>query len=300
MAHHHNHHHPNNYGRAFAVGVVLNVGFVVVEAVFGIIADSLALLADAGHNLSDVLGLVLAWVAIILSRRTPTRRRTYGWRSASIMAALINALILLVVVGGIAWEAVMRFTVPPPVAGRSVIGVALAGLVVNGVTALMFASGRKHDLNIRGAFLHMAADAGVSAGVAVAGVLIVLTGWLWLDPVVSLVIAAVILFSTWGLLREALDLAMHAVPAGIDPRAIENYLAGLPGVDAVHDLHIWAMSTTEPVLTAHLVKPDPSDDDELIARIMKELHERFGIEHATIQWERVDCGTYCGIYRKDG
>jgi cobalt-zinc-cadmium efflux system protein len=287
------HHHHDHKQRAFALGVVFNVGFVIAEGVFGVWSGSLALLADAGHNLSDVLGLLLAWGANLLGRRSPTRRRTYGWRSTTIMAALFNALILLVVVGGIAWEAILRFYRPAEVAGFTVVMVALGGFVVNTATALLFMRGRKHDLNIRGAFLHMTADAGVSAGVAAAGVLIMLTGWRWLDPVVSLIIAAMILLSTWGLLRESLDMALHAVPAGIDTQKIEHYLAGLPGIDAVHDLHVWAMSTTQTALTAHLVKPDPSRDDAMIARIQNELHDRFGIEHITIQWERTDCSAFC-------
>lgn len=287
------HHHHDHKQRAFALGVVLNTAIVVVEAIFGLLSGSLALLADAGHNLSDVLGLVLAWGANLLGRRSPTRRRTYGWRSSTIIAALLNALILMAVVGGIAWEAILRFYRPAEVAGFTIIWVALAGFLVNTVTALLFVRGRKQDLNVRGAFLHMAADAGVSAGVAVTGLLIIVTGWRWLDPVVSLIIAVIILWSTWGLLRESLDLALHAVPAGIDTQKIEHYLAGLPGIDAVHDLHVWAMSTTQTALTAHLVKPDPSRDDAMIEHIQNELHDRFGIEHITIQWERTDCSAFC-------
>lgn len=295
----HNHDVEN---RAFALGVVFNILFVIGEAAFGLLSGSLSLIADAGHNLSDVLGLLLAWGANRLGRRDPTRQRTYGWRSSTILAALLNALILLVVVGAIAWEAIKRIGQPAPVAGLEVILVASVGVAVNTLTALLFMRGRKRDLNVRGAFLHMAADAGVSAGVAVTGALILLTDWRWLDPVVSLMIALIILLSTWGLLRESLDMTLHAVPAGIDTRAIESYLAGLPGIHAVHDLHVWAMSTTETALTAHLVKPDPDRDDALIARIQKELHERFNITHATIQWERAVCSarhgqTACGLPR---
>jgi cobalt-zinc-cadmium efflux system protein len=279
-------HAPNDYNRIFAFAVALNVGFVAVEAGFGVAAHSLALLADAGHNLGDVLGLLLAWGATRLARRKPSQRRTYGWRSSSILAAMLNAGLLLIAVGGIAWEAVRRFGSPGEVVGMTVIWVAAAGVVLNTATALLFVAGRKHDLNIRAAFLHMAADAAVSAGVVVAGIVMLRTGWVWLDPTVSLVIAAVILVGTWGLLRESVDLALAAVPAGIDPAAVEAYLNELPGVTAVHDLHIWGMSTTESALTAHLVKPDPRDDDELLARACRDLHDRFGIGHATLQWER--------------
>lgn len=288
MAHqHHNHDHgPSDYNRAFAIGVALNVGFVAVEAIFGILAGSLALLADAGHNLSDVLGLLLAWGASYLVQRRPTRRRTYGWRKSSILAALLNAAILLVAIGGIAWEAARRFSHPAAVAGQTVIIVAAVGVVINTATALLFLSGRKHDLNIRGAFLHMAADAGVSAGVVAAGAAILVTGRAWIDPVVSLIITAIIMVGTWGLLRDSFNLAMDAVPEGIDPEAVKGYLAEVPGVTGVHDLHIWAMSTTETALTAHLVKPDTDDDDALIKKISRGLHDRFSITHTTLQWER--------------
>ena len=285
MGHGHDH-GPKDYSRAFAIGIALNVGFVVAEASFGILSDSLALLADAGHNLSDVLGLLLAWGAAALSKRGATARRTYGWRGSSILAALANAVLLLVAVGGIAWEAVRRFQEPGPVSGQTVIWVAAVGVAVNTATALLFMAGRKGDLNIRGAFLHMAADAGVSAGVVIAGIAILFTGWDWLDPAVSLVIAAVILVSTWGLLRESVNLALDAVPAGIDVHAVEAHLRGLPGVEGVHDLHIWGMSTTEAALTVHLLKPDPRDDDALLARVTNEFHDRFEIEHLTVQWER--------------
>lgn len=279
-------HGPAAHDRAFAVGVGLNVIFVVTEAVFGVIAGSTALLADAAHNFSDVLGLLLAWGATYLGRRPRSARRTYGWRSSSILAALLNAIVLLVVTGGIAWEAVQRFGAPAQVGGGIVVWVALVGVGINTATALLFMRGRKNDLNIRGAFLHMAADAAVSAGVVVAGVAILTTGWVWIDPVVTLLIAAVILGSSWGLLRESVNLALHAVPEGIDPEAVEAYLMGLPGVTAVHDVHIWAMSTTETALTAHLVKQDAQDDDALIAGATRVLHDRFGIEHTTLQWER--------------
>jgi cobalt-zinc-cadmium efflux system protein len=274
------------FDRAFTIGIALNVAYVIGEGLFGVFAGSLALLADAGHNLSDVVGLLLAWGASTLSRRKPSQRRTYGWHSSSILAAMLNAVILLLAVGAIAWEAVKRLARPAPVAGKTVIIVAVMGVIVNSVSALLFRSGRKSDLNIRAAFLHMAADAAVSAGVVVAGVVILLSGWFWLDPVLSLLIAAVILTGTWGLLRESLDLALDAVPSGIDPGAVESYLRGLCGVSAVHDLHIWAMSTSETALTAHLVKAAADDDDVLIAQASRGLHERFKITHSTLQWER--------------
>ncbi len=297
--HHHEHHHAGHHHahapdlgavaqRAFIIGIVLNGIFVAVEAGAGIFTGSLALLADAGHNLSDVLGLLLAWGASHLSRRAASRRRTYGWRRSSIMAALLNGLLLVVAVGGIAWEAIRRARDPVAVPGLTIMIVAGIGFLVNGGTAALFLSSRRHDLNARGAFLHMAADAAVSLGVVASGAVIMATGWTWLDPAASLVIAVVILAGTWNLLREALDLAMDAVPAGIDPEAVAAYLAALPGVVAVHDLHVWGMSTTEAALTAHLVKPDHADDDALITRATADLHERFGIDHVTLQWERRD------------
>ena len=283
----HEHHSlAGKYDRAFAIGIVLNIGFVIIEAVFGVVSGSLALLADAGHNLSDVVGLLLAWGASYLSRRKPSERRTYGWHGSSILAAMLNAVILLLAVGAIAWESFKRIAHPAPVAGKTVIAVAVIGMVINTATALLFKSGRKRDLNIRGAFLHMAADAAVSAGVAVAGLAILFSGWLWLDPALSLLIAVVILAGTWRLLRESVNLALDAVPAGIDRGAVEAYLQSLPGVSAVHDLHIWGLSTSEAALTAHLVKVATDDDDALIAQASRELHERFKIAHTTLQWER--------------
>lgn len=287
-------HGPADYNRAFAIGVVLNFGFVIAEVIFGLTADSLALLADAGHNLSDVAGLLLAWGASVLSRLRPTARRTYGYRSTTIIAALVNAVILLVAVGGIALESVQRFKRPAPAAGETIIIVAAIGVVINTVTALLFFAGRKKDLNIRGAFLHMASDAGVSVGVVLAGIGIMTTGWLWIDPLVSLAIVAIILVSTWGLLKESMNLALQAVPAGIDTQMVSDYLSRLPGVTAVHDLHIWAISTTETALTAHLVKPDPIDDDVLITQVRHDLFENFGIDHMTLQWERSDSFVQCG------
>lgn len=250
MAHDHDHDHGSarghahatkDFGKAFAIGITLNLAFVATEAVYGWLANSLALLADAGHNLSDVLGLVLAWGATVLVRRLPTKRRTYGLRRSSILASLINAVLLLLAVGAIAWEAIGRFRHPEPVAGGTVMAVAAVGIVINGITAWLFATGSKTDVNIRGAFLHMAADAAVSLGVVLAALAMLATGWHWLDPAVSLAIVVVITLGTWGLLRDSVNLAMDAVPAHIDPAAVEDFLANLPGVVAVHDLHIWAM-----------------------------------------------------------
>ncbi len=285
MAHEHEHGDIAR-DRSFAIGVALNLGFVIVEAVFGVVAGSLALLADSGHNLSDVLGLLLAWGATILSRRRPTQRRTYGLRRSSILAALLNAMLLLVAVGGICWEAIRRLIDPEPPPGAAVIWVAAAGVVINTGTALLFLRGRQKDVNIRGAFLHMAADAGVSLGVVVAGIILQFTGWARLDPAVSLGIAAAILIGTWGLLRESFDLAMDAVPRGIDPQAVQDYLSRLPGVEEVHDLHIWGLSTREAALTAHLVIPEIANEDQFLATVNRELHDRFGIEHATVQIEK--------------
>jgi cobalt-zinc-cadmium efflux system protein len=300
MAHNHGHghhshsHEPSNYNRAFIVGTTLNVGFVVVEALFGFLTNSLALLADAGHNLSDVLGLLLAWLASWLVHRRPTQRYTYGFRRSSILAALLNACFLLVAMGAIAWEAIQRFSSPPSVSGSSVIGVALVGIVINGITALMFMSGRERDLNIKGAFLHMAADALVSLGVVLAGIAILATGWLWFDPVVSLIIVVVIVAGTWNLLRDSINLALDAVPEGIDPLAVRTYLEEYSGVVEVHDLHIWAMSTTETALTAHLVMLTGNPGDAFLARISMELHDNFGIEHTTIQVETGNFLRECG------
>jgi cobalt-zinc-cadmium efflux system protein len=278
-------HAPANFGRAFAIGIGLNTVFVLIEGAYGITANSMALLADAGHNLSDVLGLVVAWVAATLSRRPPSERYTYGLRSSSILAALFNAVFLLLAVGAIAWEAILRLFHPEPVASGTVMIVAAIGIVINGITAWMFAGGRKSDLNIQGAYLHMAADAAVSAGVVAAAAVIMLTGWLWIDPAVSLVVSGVIVWGTWSLLRESLSMSLNAVPAGIAPDAVQAFLAGLPGVTGIHDLHIWAMSTTEVALTAHLVRPEANVDDDFIAEAAHELEHRFGIHHATLQIE---------------
>ncbi|WP_424952801.1 cation diffusion facilitator family transporter [Deinococcus sp.] len=296
----HDHAHtPARYGPAFIVGVLLNSAFVVAELVYGRLAGSLSLVADAGHNASDVLGLLLAWAAYLLSKRGPTTRHTYGFRRSSILASLANAALLLVALGAIGWEAVQRLlaligsTPPAAVAGGTVIVVAVIGIVVNGVTAWLFASGRRGDLNIRGAFLHMLADALVSAGVAMAGVALLYTGWQWLDPLLSLVIAVIILRGTWGLLRASLDLALDAVPEGIDLEEVRGYLAARPGVSSVHDLHVWGMSTTEAALSAHLVMPGGIDDAALLS-LRQGLHQRFGVEHSTLQ---VEHGAVQGLNR---
>lgn len=287
MSHNHQHSHaPANYNRIFAFGILLNITYVAVEAGIGFAVDSLALLADAGHNLSDVLGLLLAWAGHYLSQRKPTARLTYGLRSSSILAAFFNALLLMAAVGAIAWEAIKRFSDSVEVPGTTIMIVAGVGVVVNLLTAVMFLRGRHEDINIRGAFLHMAADAGVSVGVVVAGLLTSVFGWLWLDPSISLVIAGVILLGTWGLFKESTSLILQAVPAGIDPVAVGEYLNELPGVQEFHDLHIWAMSTTETALTVHLVVPDEENADAFIQSACHGLHDQFGIEHATLQIER--------------
>lgn len=287
----------SSYNKAFLTGVVLNTLFIVIEVVCGMIGNSLALLADAGHNSSDVLGLLVAWTAIWLGERKPTRNRTYGYKSSSILAALFNAVFLLIAIGAIAWEAVQRFSAPAPVTGSTVIFVALIGLLINGITALLFMSGRKADLNIKGAFLHMAADAGVSLGVVIAGVIILITGWEWIDPVTSLLIAAVILIGTWGLLRDSMNLALNAVPKGIDLDEIKAYLQSIPTVVEVHDLHVWGMSTTEAALTVHLIRTATDDNDAVLKEIHESLHRRFGIAHSTIQIEK---GTYvCELASED-
>jgi cobalt-zinc-cadmium efflux system protein len=294
MSHSCNHsHEPANFNRAFAIGVGLNAAYVAFEAGYGIIGDSLALLADAGHNLGDVLGLLLAWGASAMAKTRPTKRRTYGLRGSSILVALFNAILLLVSVGAIAWEAIRRFGEPPVVSGKIVIGVSIVGIIINTITAAMFAGGRKGDLNIRSAFVHMAADAAISAGVVLAGVAILFTGHRWIDPVVSLIICAVIVWGTWDLLREALNFALQAVPKRIDPDAVHRYLRELPGIREVHDLHIWPMSTTETAITAHLIKPDGAIDDGLLCQIKEELHARFAINHVTIQCECGDVAHPC-------
>lgn len=284
--HHHHHHAPATFDRAFALGVGLNVAFVLAEFLFGLRAHSLALVSDAGHNLSDVLGLSLAWAGSVLARRGPTPRRTYGMRRFSILAALGNAGFLLVAVGAITVEAIGRLYHPEPVASGIVMVIAAIGILVNTGTALAFMRGRHHDLNVRGAWLHMLGDAAASAGVVLTGLLIGLTGWLWLDPMVSLLLVALILWSTWGLARDSFDLALDAVPPGIDPDEVSAVLRALDGVVEVHDLHIWGMSTTDVALTAHLVRPCGGGEDAVLADATRQLSARFGIAHATIQLER--------------
>lgn len=279
-------HVPASFDRAFAIGIGLNVAFVVAEVVYGLRAGSLALLADAGHNFGDVLGLVLAWAGSLLARRGPTPRRTYGMRRFSILAAIANAGFLLIAVGAITVEAIARFRNPEPVATGTVVIVAAIGILINTGTALGFMRGRRHDLNIRGAFLHMMGDAAASAGVVVAGLAIGVTGWLWLDPMVSLLLVALITWTTWGLAKDSLNLALDAVPPNIDPVAVHDLLARLDGVVEVHDLHIWGMSTTDVALTAHLVRPCAGGEDAVIAAACGQLRDRFGIAHATLQLER--------------
>jgi cobalt-zinc-cadmium efflux system protein len=297
--HDHGHHHGHGHGhhhhlpadgksRAFAIAVPLNLAIVAIQVIYGFLAHSTALLADAGHNLSDVLGLVLAWGAIYLGRRQPSERYTYGLRGSSILASLANAALLCVATGAIAWEAILRLAHPPAVGGVTVFAVALVGLVVNGFSAWLFVAGSKGDLNVRGAFLHMLGDAAVSAAVAVSGLVILWTGWNWVDPLMSLVVVAVVLYGTWGLLRESVKLALGAVPREVDTPAIGRYLAGLPGVGDVHDLHVWALSTTENSLTAHLVMPGGHPGDEFVDAIAAKLAAEYEVHHATIQ---IDLGT---------
>ncbi|WP_375456164.1 cation diffusion facilitator family transporter [uncultured Methylobacterium sp.] len=289
-------HAPKDFGRAFAVGIGLNTAFVAIEAGYGWAGNSMSLLADAGHNLSDVLGLVAAWIAAVLVRRRASARFTYGLRGASILAALFNAVFLLIAAGAILWEAAVRLVHPEPVAGVTVMAVAGIGIAVNGVTAWLFASGAKGDINIRGAFLHMAADTAVSAGVVLAGLAILATGLVWIDPAVSLVIAGLIVFATWGLLRDSVAMALAAVPPGIEPAAVRAYLGGCPGVSDLHDLHIWPMSTTESALTAHLVMAGPHPGNAFLSETAAGLRRRFGIAHATLQVEEAG-GPPCRLAR---
>jgi cobalt-zinc-cadmium efflux system protein len=288
--HAHGHSHaPAEYGRAFAIGIILNLGFVIVEAVAGWISGSIALIADAGHNLSDVLGLVMAWAAFALAKRPASARYTYGLRGSSILAALFNAIFLLIACGAITLGAIQRFVHPAPVESGMMMAVAGVGIVINLGTALLFLRGRHHDLNIRGAFLHMAADAGVSAGVVVAGLIVGLTGLLWIDPAISLVIVAVIVAGTWGLFRDSLTMSLNGVPGGIDTEQVTARLAGLPGVEAVHHVHIWPTSTTEVALTAHLLMPDSANQDGFLAQTARLMRQEFRIGHSTFQIEQGAC-----------
>ncbi len=292
----HGHSHaPTDFGRAFVIGIALNAVFVAAEVVFGLAGHSVALLADAGHNLSDVLGLLVAGGAHLLSRRAPTGRFTYGFGSSSILAALFNAAFLLIVIGGLSWEAISRFARPEPVAAGTVMAVAAVGIAVNGVCAWLFAAGQKGDINLRGAFAHMLADAFVSAGVVVAGLVILLTGWLWVDPLTSLVVNAVIVYGTWSLLRDSSNLAMGAVPPGIEPEAVRRFLVERPGVASLHDLHIWPISTTDTALTAHLVMPErPSGGRQALMAMCDTLRDRYRIGHSTLQVE-TDAATACRL-----
>ncbi len=286
-AHAHAHAHaPANFNRAFAIGIVLNIVFVAIEAFYGWRVNSLALLADAGHNLSDVAGLVLAWGGALAVKLRPNARHTYGWKRATILAAFANALLLLVAMGGLAWEAIGRLLsgdVSLQEQGVTIMAVAGVGIVINTATALLFMRGRQTDLNIRGAFMHMAADALVSAGVVVAGALTLWMGWTWLDPVVSLAIAGVILLGTWGLFKQSLHLLFDGVPDSVDPQAVYDCLAALPGVSQVHDLHIWATGTSQIALTAHLVMPQGHAGDAFLKGVTRQMHDRFEITHVTVQ-----------------
>lgn len=289
MAHTHNHTHSEeaiNYSKAFGIGIALNIAYIVVEVIYGLLVNSMALIADAGHNFSDVLGLLLAWGGAYLARTAVTKNRTYGLRKSTILAALFNAIILLIAVGAITIEAIRKLFNPEPIGGTTMMIVAGIGVIVNTLTALLFLKGREKDLNIKGAFLHMAADAGVSLGVVAAGFLINLTGFYLLDPIISFIIVIVITIGTWSLLKDSLNLSMDAVPNHINVEEVEKFLSQINGVTEVHDLHIWAMSTTEIALTVHLVIPDGQTDDKFLGKICEQLHHKFEIEHSTIQIEK--------------
>jgi cobalt-zinc-cadmium efflux system protein len=292
---HHHHTSPSNHGRAFVIAIGLNTAFVVVEFTYGFIANSTALMADAGHNLSDVLGLLLSWIAAMLSRKGPSERYTYGLRSTSILAALANGMFLLVACGAIAWEAIQRFSEPPVVAGLTIMEVAAIGIVINGLSAWLFVKGSKGDLNIRGAYMHMLADAVVSLGVVAAGGAIMFTNWFWIDPVISLLIVLVIVIGTWGLLRESTQLALSAVPRHVNLHEVEAYLRQCPGISDIHDLHIWGMSTTETALTVHLVMPNGYPGDKFMDDIVCTLKERFSVEHSTLQIEQGTTDHVCTL-----
>lgn len=285
----------HGHGRAFLAGILLNTAFVLIEWGYGVASHSLALIADAVHNLGDVLSLLLAWGAAVLARRLPSERYTYGLRASSILGALVNAILLLLVTGGLLWEAVERFNVPQNVEGSVVVIVALCGVFINGLTAWLFMAGSRHDLNIRGAYLHMLADAAVSLGVVIAGMIVMLTGWAWLDPLVTLLLGVVITWSTWSLLRDAVRLALQGVPPGISRGEVQDYLARLPEVSEVHDLHIWGMSTTENALTVHLVCPAGHPGDGFLHRLAHDIEHRFGIQHVTVQIEMADSAAGCAL-----
>jgi cobalt-zinc-cadmium efflux system protein len=290
---HHGHAHEHTtFGKAFAIGIALNVAIVLLQAIFGFLSNSVALLADAGHNLSDVLSLVAAWAAIWLGKKAPTQRFSYGLKGSSIIAALFNAVLLLIVMGALSWEAIRRLFAPEPVAGETVMIVAAVGMIFNGITAWLFVRGH-HDLNIRGAYLHMAADAGVSAGVILAGLIILITGWLWVDPVVSLIVNAVIVWGTWGLLTESVAMTLNATPSGVKAADVCDFLKAQQGVADVHDMHIWPMSTTETALTVHLVMPQGHPGDAFLLELGESLRKRFNIVHPTVQVESQ--GTHCPL-----
>ena len=298
--HTHGHTHAQDgarYGRAFALGIALNLAFVVVEVAYGIVGHSVALLADAGHNVGDVVGLAMSWGATALASLKPSSRRTFGFRRTTIIASVSNALILLFMTGALTWESVLRFFSPEPAHGKTMIVVALVGAVVNAGSALLFMAGGKKDLNVRSAFVHLASDAVLAVGVAIAGAVILATGWLWVDPAVSLVLALTILFGTWSLMRRSMNLMLDAVPEGIDPDEVKTFLEALPGVVEVHDLHIWAMSTTETALTAHLVMPYASHHPTFLAKVCHDLHEDFDIDHSTLQIDPQEAPTPCALAR---
>lgn len=290
----HNHSHDiNSYNKAFGYGIALNVIYILIEVVYGLTINSMALIADAGHNLSDVLGLIMALGASYLAGTTPTQTRTYGLRKSTILSALLNAIILLIAIGAITVESIRKFSSPEPVRGSVMMIVAGIGVIINALTALLFIKGKERDINIKGAFLHMAADAGVSLGVVIAGLLISVAGWLWIDPVISLVIVVVVTLSTWSLLKDSFHLSMDAVPRHIELEKVRDYLLSLPGITDVHDLHIWAMSTTETAITAHLVKQEAGSNNEILSGTCKALHDKFGIEHSTIQLEDNNAISIC-------
>ena len=288
MEHNHKHSHShniNNYSKAFAIGITLNVIYIIVEVIYGLIINSLALIADAGHNLSDVLGLLLAWAAGYLVTKKPTRKYTYGFKKSSILAAFLNALILLVAIGAIIWEAISRFSNPQIIEGKTIMIVAAIGVLINGITAFLFFGGRKNDLNIKGAFLHMAADAGISFGVVLVGFVLTFTNYYWLDPVVSIIIGILIFWGTWDLLKDSVNLALDAVPENIKTEEVENYFNNCNYISGFHDLHIWAMSTTETALTVHVTVDGDYERNKIINKISNDLHKHFAIVHTTIQVE---------------
>jgi len=299
MSHSHSHRHEiNNYNHSFAIGIALNIIFVIIEVSYGLVADSLALIADAGHNLSDVMSLMLAWGANRLATKHPTQKRTYGLRKVTILASLLSAVLLFVALGGIAWESIERLSTPQPVEGMIIIIVAAIGVVINTATALLFVKGQKHDLNIRAAYLHMAADAAISLGVVLAGIAIMITGWLWLDPLISLLIVIVILLGTWNLLKDSIELSIDAVPKDIDVSEIKNYLLCLENVSDMHDLHVWALSTTETALTVHLVTTHKLIDNDFLQKVQEHLHDHFGIAHVTVQMEKEASDYSCMLDRE--